>query len=314
MESLAKFPRRTSTSSGLHGQNQQPEEQQHQQQQQQQQRQQPSQQSQQPVIQNPNSNDQNSAQSGAMQASNGAPSVNNAINMSSAPTSQNTIAGLLHQNSMNSRPKNPMSNANSPYGGSSVQMPSPGSSSTMQQALNPSPFQSPTLASSNNPPQTSHGALTANSPAISNIQHQALSGEGDTTDAQSSVQKIIQEMMMSTQLNSGGSMMGIGSLGNEMKNVSSALNGAMGNGTTSSNPSVSGAPFGGMGQPSMINGMRASLGNNNSVGMNGRVGIPSMMRDQSMSHQQQDLGSQMLGGLGMVNGFNNLHFDWKPSP
>lgn len=109
-------------------------------------------------------------------------------------------------------------------------------------------------------------------------------------------------------------MMGIGSLGNDMKNVSSALNGAMGNGTTSSNPSMSGTPFGGMSQPSMINGMRASLGNNNSMGMNGRVGIPGMMRGQSMSHPQQDLGSQMLGGLGTVNGFNNLHFDWKPSP
>jgi len=302
-ESLAKFPRRTSTSSGLQGQNQQPEEQQPQQQ--------SSQQTQQAMIQNPNNNDQNSARSVPVQASNGAPSVNNAINISSAPTSQSTIAGLLHQNAMNSRPQNPMS----PYGGSSVQMPSPGSSTTMQQAQpNPSPFQSPT-PSSNNPPQTSHGALTANSPVISNIQQPALSGEGDTTDAQSSVQKIIQEMMMSSQLNSGGSMMGIGSLGNDMKNVSSTLNGAMGNGTTSSHSSMGGAPFGGMAQASMINGMRASLGNNNSMGMNGRVGISSMVRDQSMNHhQQQDLGNQVLGGLGTVNGFNNLQFDWRPSP
>lgn len=337
MESLAKFPRRTSTPSALPGQNPQPEEQQQQQQQQHPSQQHPQQQSQQTMVQNSNSNDHGSVQAAVMQiaSSNGVTSVNNnSLNVPSTSTSQSTIAGLLHQNSMNSRQQNPMNNANSPYGGgSSVQMPSPGSSSTIQQTQpNPSPFQSPTPSSSNNPPQASHGALaattnhmnSANSPVMSNIHQPALSGEGDTNDTQSSVQKLIQEMMMSSQLNGGG-MMGISSLGSDAKNVSgilpmsgnSALNGLVGNGPTNSNSSMGGGPLGGMGggmgQASMVNGIRAAMGNN-SVVMNGRVGMASLARDQSVNHQQQDLGNQMLSGLGAVNGFNSLQYDWKPSP
>uniref|UniRef100_A0A803LHN0 Uncharacterized protein n=2 Tax=Chenopodium quinoa TaxID=63459 RepID=A0A803LHN0_CHEQI len=290
------------------------------------------------MAQNSNSNDQGSVQAAVMQiaSSNGVTSVNNnSLNVPSTSTSQSTIAGLLHQNSMNSRQQNPMNNANSPFGGgSSVQMPSPGgSSSTMQQTQpNPSPFQSPTPSTSNNPPQTSHGSLAAttnhmnsvNSPAMSNIHQPALSGDGDTNDSQSTVQKMLQEMMMNSQHNGGG-MMGIGSLGSDAKNVSgilpmssnSALNGLVGNGPTNSNSSMGGGPLGGMGggmgQASMVNGIRSAMGNN-SVVMNGRVGMASMARDQSVNHQQQDLGNQMLSGLGAVNGFNSLQYDWKPSP
>lgn len=318
-ESLAKFPRRTNTSSGFHAHTQQPEEQQQQQQQQ-------------TVAQN--SNNENSVQATAVQlaSSNGMQSVNNSLNSAPATSSTSTIAGLLHQNSMNSRQQNPMSNANSPYGGSGVQIPSPGSSSTIPQVQpNPSPFQSPTPSSSNNPPQPSHSGLTAsahmnsaNSPNIS-MQQPALSGDPDPNDSQSSVQKIIHEMMMSSQLGGNG-MVGVGSLGNDVKSVNgllqpsnnSGLNGGnsiVANGTPNNNSGIGVAGFGGMGsglgQSAMGNGIRAAMGSNNSVTMNGRVGM-TMARDQNINHQQQDLG--LLSGLGAVNGFNNLQFDWKASP
>lgn len=318
MESLAKYPRRTSTSSGFHGHSQQPEEQQQQQQ---------------TMAQN-SSSEQGSVQTGAMPlaVSNGVPSVNNSLNMGSTSTSTSTIVGLLHQNSMNSRQQNSMNNASSPYGGSSVQIPSPGSSSTIPQAQpNPSPFQSPTPSSSNNPPQTSHSALTtANHTSTSNssmsLQQPVLSGEADPTDSQSSVQKILHDMMMSNQLNGTGGMVGVGSLGNDVKNVNgilptsnnTGLNGGncfVGNGTVNSNSGMGGGGFGsmgGLGQSAMVNGIRAAMGNNSM--MNGRVGMTSMAQDRSMNHQQQDLGNQLLSGLGAVNGFNNLQFDWKPSP
>lgn len=318
MESLAKYPRRTSTSSGFHGHSQQPEEQQQQQQ---------------TMAQN-SSSEQGSVQTGAMPlaVSNGVPSINNSLNMASTSTSTSTIVGLLHQNSMNSRQQNSMNNASSPYGGSSVQIPSPGSSSTIPQAQpNPSPFQSPTPSSSNNPPQTSHSALTtANHMSTSNssmsLQQPVLSSEADPTDSQSSVQKILHDMMMSNQLNGTGGMVGVGSLGNDVKNINgilptsnnTGLNGGncfVGNGTVNSNSGMGGGGFGsmgGLGQSAMVNGIRAAMGNNSI--MNGRVGMTSMAQDRSMNHQQQDLGNQLLSGLGAVNGFNNLQFDWKPSP
>lgn len=299
------------------------------------QQQQQQQQQQQTMGQNPNG-DPSSVQATTMQlaASNGMASVNNVLSTASTSTSASTIVGLLHQNSMNSRQQSSMNNANSPYGGNSVQIPSPGSSSTIPQTQpNPSPFQSPT-PSSNNPSQTSHGALTAanhmsatNSPANITMQQPTISGEADPSDSQSSVQKIIHEMMMSNQLNGAGSMVGVGSLGNDVKNVNGILstsnntgmnggNCLSGNGmTNSSNSGIGGAGFGsmgGLGQPSMVNGIRSAMGNN-SV-MNGRVGMASMAREQSMHHQQQDLGNQLLSGLGAVNGFNNLQFDWKHSP
>ena len=133
-ESLAKFPRRTSGSAGPRGQAQQHEEQLQQQQQQQ-------------MVAHNSNGDQNSVRAAAMQiaSSNGMVSVNNSVNPASTSTTTSTIVGLLHQNSMNSRQQNSMNNACSPYGGSSVQIPSPGSSSTVPQGQpNSSPFQSPT--------------------------------------------------------------------------------------------------------------------------------------------------------------------------
>ncbi|KAK4481330.1 hypothetical protein RD792_012215 [Penstemon davidsonii] len=310
MESLAKFPRRTNPSPRSLGQNQQPEG--HQQQQQ-------------SVGQN--SNTDNPVQAAAMQhaSSNGMPSVSN--NMNSAPTSTSTIAGLIHQNSMNSRQQNPMSNANSPYGGGNnnngVQMPSPGSSNTMPQTQpTPSPFQSPTPSSSNNPGGAQMNSV--NSPNISMQQQPTLSGDNtDANDSQSSVQKIIHDMMMTSQLGGGG-MMGMGNINNDVKNVNGMLSPASNNGGMNGSNNIlvgnglasgiGGSGYGGMGQSAMVNGIRAALGNNNSMSMNGRGVGMAMSREQSMNHhhqqqQQQDLGNRLLNGLGTVNGFNNLQFD-----
>ncbi|KAJ6774131.1 LIM-DOMAIN BINDING PROTEIN/SEUSS-RELATED [Salix purpurea] len=316
MESLAKFPRRAGSSSGFHSQAPQPEQQQQQQQQQLQ-----------TIPQNSNS-DRSSAQlTMQITASNGMASVNNSLTAASTTTSASTIVGLLHQNSMNSRQQNSMNNASSPYGGNSVQIQSPGSSGTIPQAQpNPSPFQSPTPSSSNNPPQTSHSALTAtnhigstNSSANIPLQQPALSGEADHGDSQSSVQKIIHDIMLSNQLSGAGGMAGVGSLVNDMKNVNgnntviSGGNGPVGNGTANGS-GIGGAGYGTMGglvQSTVVNGIRAAMGNNSM--MNGRMGVPSMVRDQSMNHQH-DLGNQLPSGLGAVNGFSNLQFDWKPSP
>uniref|UniRef100_A0A6N2MJ56 Transcriptional corepressor SEUSS n=1 Tax=Salix viminalis TaxID=40686 RepID=A0A6N2MJ56_SALVM len=317
MESLAKFPRRTGASIGFHSQAQQREEQQQQQQ---------------TIPANSNSNQSSAQATMQIVASNGMASVNNSLNTASTTTYASAIVGLLHQNSMNSRQQNSINNANSPYGGNSVQIPSPGSSSTIPQAQsNPSPFQSPTPSSSNNPPQVSHSASTAvnhisstNSPANIPLQQPTLSGEADHVDSQSSVQKIIHEMMLANQLNGAGGMVGVGSLGNDVKNVNGILptgnnmvlnggNGLVGNGAVNSS-GIGGAGYGTMGglaQSAMVNGIRAAMGNNSM--MNGRMGMPSMVRDQGMNHQQ-DLGNQLLSGLGVVNGFSNLQFDWKPSP
>ncbi|CAJ1971981.1 unnamed protein product [Sphenostylis stenocarpa] len=308
--SLAKFPRRTSGSSGLHLQAQQSEDQ----------LQQQSQPQQPPphMVPRTSNGDQNSVQTAAMQiaSTNGVTNVNNSVNAASASTTTSTIVGLLHQNSVNSR-QNSMNNASSPYGGSSVQIPSPGSSGNVPQAQpNASPFQSPTPSSSNNP-QTSHPALTsanhmgtANSPANISLQQQQTSipAESDTTDAQSSVQKIIHEMMMSSQMNGPGGMAGSGSLGNDMKNVNGILPGSnntglnsnngsalVGNGAMNSNSGVGVGGYGtmGLGPSSMTNGMRPVMGHNSI--MNGRGGMASIARDQVMN---QDLSTQLLSGLG----------------
>ncbi|KAA3457158.1 transcriptional corepressor SEUSS-like [Gossypium australe] len=325
MESLAKFPRRTSTSFGI--QAQQPEEQLQQQQLTPQQ---------QTVAQNTNSQSSTQVSGMHLVANNGGANINNSLSTASASTSAGTV-GLLPQNSMNSRQQNSMNNASSPYGGNFVQIASPGSSSTIPQSqANPSPFQSPT-PSSNNPTQVPHGALaatshmnSANSPVNMPVQQTALSGEADPSESQSSVQKIIHEIM-SGQLNGTGGMVGVGTLGNDVKSLNGMLptgnstvvnggNSMVGNGTVNNSSGIGGGGFGTMGggrlgQSAIVNGIRAAMGNNTM--MNGRVGngMASMARDQGMNHQQQqDLGNQLLSGLGAVNGFNSLQYDWKTSP
>lgn len=310
--SLINFPRRTSTSSGLHRQGQQAEEQ--------------------PLTQN-SSNDQNSVQASSLQlaATNGITSVNNSLNAASAPTSASTIVGLLHQNSMNSRQENLMNNA-SPYGGNAVQIPSAGSSTSIPQSQpnSSSPFPSPTMSASNNPTQTSHNlplatshlnSANSNSPANILMQQQpSQSNEADPRDSQSSVQQIIEEMIMSSQLNGGDAMVTVGSLGNDIKSINgigqtgnTALNGGnclVGNGIANGS-GLSNMGFGnmsGIGPPAAApaGGFRAAMANN-SMTLNGRIGMSTMSQEPSM--KQQDMGSRLLSGLGSVNSFNNLQFD-----
>ncbi|KAL2513061.1 Transcriptional corepressor SEUSS [Abeliophyllum distichum] len=306
MESLAKFPRPTNPSLGFQGQPQQSETQLKQQQQQ---------------AMGQNSNNDNMQ----LASTNGMPNASNTLNSGPTTSSANTIVGLLHQNSMNSRQQNPMSGANGPYG-NSMQMQSPGSSSAMPQPQqSASPFQSPTPSSSNNPQQMSHGGLSggahmnSNSPNIS-MQQPGLSGDPDANDSQSSVQKILHEMMMSSSQIGGGGMMGMGTMGSDARNVNGMLSssnngGLLRNGVANGNPGFSGAGLGisgnGLGHSTMVNGTRPPPGNN-SMTMNGRVGM-TMAREPSMNQPQQDLSNQLLG-LGAVNGFNDLQFDWKSSP
>ncbi|KZV23169.1 transcriptional corepressor SEUSS-like [Dorcoceras hygrometricum] len=318
MDSLAKFPRRTNPTPGFQGQSQPPEGQLPQQQQR------PGQ----------NSNNDNPLQAASMQlaSNNGMPNMNNTINLVPATSSTGTSVALLHQNSINSRQQNPVSSASAPYGGNGVQLPSPGASNSMTQTQPPSSsFQSQTPSSSNNARSTPHGGLlgapvssSVSSPNIS-MQQPTLSGDTDANDSQSSVQKIIHDMLMSSQLKGGG-MMGMGTMGGNVKNVNgmlpsnnTSINGShilLGNGLTNGNPNIGSSGFGsignGLGQSPVMNGNRAPAGNN-SLSVNGRVSL-AMARDLSTNQQQQDVGNQLLGGLGAVNNFSNLQFDWKGSP
>lgn len=120
-------------------------------------------------------------------------------------------------------------------------------------------------------------------------------------------------------------MMGV-SLGNEMKNMNGITqtgntglntgNCLVGNGVANSS-GLNGASYSnnlnGIGPPATASGIRTVMAHN-SVALNGRVSMPSMTQDPSMNHQQQDLGNPLLSGLGAVNGFSNLQFDWKSSP
>ncbi|KAJ0795775.1 putative LIM-domain binding protein/SEUSS [Helianthus annuus] len=279
MESLAKFPRRTSSTSGLHIQSQQPEEQQK---------------HQQPTLNNKETSAMQIASTNGVMAS-----VNNS-NPAPPNSSNTTIAGLLHQNSR--QHQNPLTNPSSQYGGIQVQIPpSPGSFSTVQQPQshpNPSPFQSPTASLSNAP---HNSAMAASGAHLSSATSPNISmSDADVNDSQSSVQKIIQEMMMSSQLGGSG-----GGNSNDLIQAGNNNLGVMGNGSMGT---------GGQTQTGMVNGIRGAMGHNNSLGMNGRVAMQMNHHHHPQQQQQQDLGSQLLNGLGAVNGFNNLPFDWKPSP
>jgi len=122
---------------------------------------------------------------------------------------------------------------------------------------------------------------------------------------------------MSSQLN------GVVSLGNDMKGmngITPGLNGAnclVGNGISGST-GISGMGFGGMSGISpaaTASGIRAAMANN-AMTMNGRVGMNHISQDPTvLSHQrQQDMGNGLPSGIGAVNNFNNIQFDWKTSP
>lgn len=136
--------------------------------------------------------------------------------------------------------------------------------------------------------------------------------EPEPSDSQSSVQRILQEMMMQSQMN------GAGPVGNDMKRVNAitpglnGVNSLIGNPMTN-NPGINGMGFGAMG--GLGQSMRTAMGNN-PMAMNGRSVMNHSAHDLTqLSHQQQqrDIGNQLLGGLRAANSFNNLQYDWKSS-
>ncbi|ONK73263.1 uncharacterized protein A4U43_C04F29120 [Asparagus officinalis] len=283
MDSLINFPRRN-FSSGIN----------------------PQQQSQQPeaqhqtIAQNNHNNNHSTANATIMHPSsciNGAPSVNNSV---SGPSST-TISGLLqHQNSMNSRQDNHLGTVSRPYGGNnSSQIPSTSSTSSLPepQPNTASPFSPPTPSTSNN--NTTQN--TANMSSMQQQQQQAQTNEPDPSDSQSSVQHILQEMMMCSS-----PMNGATTSGNEMKGM---------NGISPMNSFGMGyGNIGGVGPSATVSGLRAATVNN-AMGMNGRVGMNHTTHNNvlGMNHQQQNMGNRLIGGLGSVNNFDNFQFDWKSS-
>lgn len=301
IDCLINFPRRTSTSSGLQAeQAQQPDQQQ-------------------PITQNSNHNDQGSVHAPNVPlsaGSNNVVGVDNSLNAASS-TSASTIIGILHQNSTNTRQENQMNIVNSPFGGNNVQIPSSSSSNSLAPTQSNPPLKP---ASGDNPTATSHNATylssTNSSASLSTMQQPvAQLHETDPSDSQSSVQKILQELM-SSQLN------GVSSLGNETKMISGvtpALSGGnclVGNGI-SNDSAISGTGFtglGGIGLSGAASGMRAAM-TNNAMAMNGRIGMNHFSQDPTaINRQQQDIGNRLLDRLGAVTNFNNLQFDWKSSP
>ncbi|KAG6508172.1 hypothetical protein ZIOFF_033543 [Zingiber officinale] len=262
--SLITFPRRTS--SGL--QTLQP------------------QQSEQPQIMTPNSNhnDPTSIHSSSMPIStisNDHVGMSNSLNTSSTSASAATVIGAL-QNPMNAGQENQMNTLNSTHAGNSIQIPS---TSVPPSQPNASTFPSTKHACSNNPMPTSQIALrlNSNSPAsLPTLQQPAVKlHDNDPNDSQSSVQQILQELMMSSQLN------GVNSLENDVKPINgmmSNMNGAnclFGNvmpNDSAINSTESFTSMCGTGLPAAASGMRATM-TNNALVMNGRMGTNHLLQD-----------------------------------
>ncbi|XP_020107156.1 transcriptional corepressor SEUSS-like isoform X2 [Ananas comosus] len=304
MDSLINFPRRNSTSSGINPQQaQQPEE--------------PQSVTQIPTLNAPNPAHSTSAQ--VPPASNGATSTNatNPVNCaSSTATPPPTTVGVL-QNSINSRQENQINSMNRPYpSGNNAQIPAPISSTSLA-SPQPNPTSSfptaqvPSASNSNIMPSPRSADMSTMQPPPTQPR------EADPNDSQSSVQQILQELMMSTQSN------GVSSLGNDMKRMNGITPGMNGGISTVGNVvpnnfamgNVGFGSVGGIGPSPTAGGLRAAMANN-AMAMNGRVGLNHISQDPiQMSHQpQQEMGSRLLSGLRTANSFNNLAYDWKPSP
>lgn len=111
-----------------------------------------------------------------------------------------------------------------------------------------------------------------------------------------------------------------GSLRSYMNNViglSSSLastNSLVGNVGVNNNAGVPGEGFGnfvGVGLSTAATGIRSVAMGNNSGTLTGRVGLPLMASDNSVNFQQQELANRLFNGVGAVNGFNDLQFNWK---
>lgn len=333
IESLNNFPRRTPRSVGLQNQVAQPQEQNGSQ---------------------TLSSEQSAGQPTAMKlvANNVINSVNNSVSTASHTSSPSTIAGLLHQNSMNSRQSSLLSGVTTSFG-STIQVPPVGSSNSVQQSqLHSAPsFPNSGTSVSNSVQASSAASLTSTSVQLAPIsasssllQQQPLPNTDlGRSDSESSVQHILQELMMSSQLNGGmpfqpgvggtntGGSLGVNNgIGSDMKNLNGlvptgngsatlkGVNGLAGNCLTN-NVSVDFNNLGGIGSmPSSVNGIRSNnIGmTNNTVTLSGRANIPSAPQNLTMQdpnfNLQQDLGgNRLLNGLGTSGSYSNNQYDWK---
>jgi hypothetical protein len=265
-------------------------------------------QQQQPIPQSSNQSGQSSAPMTAVQAAasaNGDATSHNSLNCgpsTSAPSP--SVAGLL-QNSMNSRQDHPINNTNgSPYNsGGNTAIPKVSSTSSLQ-SNPPTSFPSPIPTSSN---QNMMPAPPMQPPAT-RLQ------EPESSESQSSVQRILHDLMLSTQVN------GVGQSGNDVKRSNGLTHGVNGvnclaGSAVTNNSGMGGMGFGGMGR--LGHGMRGAMANN-AMAVGGRIGMNHGAHDlsqlgQLQQQQQHDIGNQLLGGPRSTNSFNNIQYDWKPS-
>uniref|UniRef100_A0A0A9B7X8 Uncharacterized protein n=1 Tax=Arundo donax TaxID=35708 RepID=A0A0A9B7X8_ARUDO len=250
---------------------------------------------------------------------NGDATSNNSLNgapSTSAPSSS-SVVGLL-QGSINCRQDQPTTSSNGLYNsGNNISVAKANSTNSMQSNVPASyPSPAPSASNSNMMPAPQHTSQM-NSPTMSSNlpPMQAPTSrpqEPESNESQSSVQRILQEMMMTSHMN------GVGSVGSDMKRGNAinpgfnGINSLVGNPITN-NSGINGMGFGAMG--GLGQSMRTAMGNN-VMAMNGRTGMNHSAHDLAqLSHQQQqrDIGNQLLGGLRAANSFNNLQYDWKTS-
>jgi len=264
--------------------------------------------------------------------SSGVASANNSLGTSSTTSSAITVGGLFHQNSMNSRIENQMTSPGSPYTGTSVQIPSAGSSTTWPPAQpNPSsPFSCLTPSSSGNPSQSSHNTLaastainhvcSANSPVQTPMQQSSQSNEVDPNEFPSSVEKIMQEIISSRFSGTGG-MVSVDYEGNNMdinrvtesrKNVLTNVPYLEGNVMRNKSINVGGG-FGNLNGKNHLSastsGITAEMGNVSGA-LSGKFAMPVMDHDTGMNHQQQELAYQLHNSIGAVYRYLDPQFDW----
>ncbi|KAI5582701.1 hypothetical protein BDE02_07G102100 [Populus trichocarpa] len=317
IESLAQFPRKTRPFSGVHDSDQQPPEKKQCQ-----------------ITGHTSNDDHHTVRASIMHpsTSSGVASANNSLGTNSTTSSAITVGGLLHQNSMNSRIENQMTSPGSPYTGTSVQIPSAGSSTTWPPAQpNPSsPFSCLTPSSSGNPSQSSHNTLaastainhvcSANSPVQTPMQQSSQSNEVDPNEFQSSVEKIMQEMISSRFSGTGG-MVSVDYEGNNMdinrvtesrKNVLTNFPYVEGNVMRNKSINVGGG-FGNLNGKNHLSastsGITAEMGNVSGT-LSGRFAMPVMDHDTGMNHQQQELAYQLHNSIGAVYRYLDPQFDW----
>lgn len=230
---------------------------------------------------------------------------------------------------MNSRTENQTNNPSSPYIGTPVQIPSTGSSICFSPAQpnHASPFASPGLSSAKTPHNTvtfSSHIEPANSLEQNPLQESSPSSEIDPNESECSVDKVLQEVLMSTQYgevknkassgymhSNANTVYGLPKVGQSSKGSGSFV----GNGMLKDNPFIVGCPGGGTGSSggaSGVNLMRAAL-MNNLLNANGRANmlLPTLDAAYYQQQQKQEHTSRLFDGLGAVNDSGAPLFNWK---